>query len=199
MDAVVTDPPYGIGYDPQQFKKWSGEQSSFQRIYGDDKPFDPAPFLDMASIVVMWGANNYADKLPIGGWVCWDKRTNEQADRMFGAPFELAWMKGKPRFYMARIQHGGVVNADSRNGNNEPRVHPTQKPVALMRWVLDKLNVPQGATVFDPFMGSGTTGVACVQTGRNFIGCEIDAGYFEIARKRIESAQMQPALEGIKQ
>jgi DNA modification methylase len=74
--------------------------------------------------------------------------------------------------------------------------HPTQKPVALMRWCLDKAKVPPGATVLDPFMGSGTTGVACVQTGRNFIGIEIDEEYFSIAERRIAEAQRnyQPQL-----
>ena len=65
-----------------------------------------------------------------------------------------------------------------------------------MRWIIENYTKP-GATVFDPFMGSGTTGVACVQTGRNFIGCEIDAGYFEIAQRRIALAQQQPMLPGI--
>ena len=71
--------------------------------------------------------------------------------------------------------------------------HPTQKPVALMRHLVELFTV-EGDTVLDPFMGSGTTGVACVQTGRNFIGVEIDEGYFNIAKKRIEQAQMQQNL-----
>ena len=74
--------------------------------------------------------------------------------------------------------------------------HPTQKPLEVMEWLVTGLT-PPGATVLDPFMGSGTTGVACVQTGRNFIGCEIDAGYFEIAQRRIALAQQQPMLPGI--
>ena len=63
-----------------------------------------------------------------------------------------------------------------------------------MEWCLDKANVPIGATVLDPFMGSGTTGVACVRTGRRFIGIEIDPTYFAIAQRRIAEAQLQPAL-----
>lgn len=72
----------------------------------------------------------------------------------------------------------------------EDRFHPTQKPVALMKWVLENYTNP-GDTIFDPFMGSGTTGVACMQTGRKFIGCEIDEKYFAIAKKRIEDAAAQ--------
>ena len=79
---------------------------------------------------------------------------------------------------------------------HEDTGHPTTKPLDLMRRLIVKLTAPS-ATVFDPFMGSGTTGVACVQTGRNFIGCEIDAGYFEIAQRRIALAQQQPMLPGI--
>ena len=72
-------------------------------------------------------------------------------------------------------------------------IHPTQKPVALMQWCLEQVTQP-GATILDPFMGSGTTGVACVKTGRNFIGIEIDESYFNIAQQRIEDAQRQMPL-----
>jgi len=85
----------------------------------------------------------------------------------------------------------------SLQGNSRNRVHPTQKPVTLMEWCMEMAKVPKGATVLDPFMGSGTTGVACVKTGRNFIGIEIDETYFKIAQKRIEDAQRQPRLEGV--
>lgn len=93
-----------------------------------------------------------------------------------------------------------VIEAASKQcmPHDERTIHPTQKPVllinTLIQWVTNA-----GDTVLDCFTGSGTTGVACVQTGRNFIGCEIDAGYFEIAKKRIETAQMQPALDGMTQ
>ena len=75
----------------------------------------------------------------------------------------------------------------------EQRYHPTQKPLELMEWVILNYTNP-GDTILDPFMGSGTTGVACVQTGRNFIGIEICEEYFRIAEKRIKSAQQQPSL-----
>ena len=75
----------------------------------------------------------------------------------------------------------------------EKRYHPTQKPLALMTWIVENYTNPTD-TILDPFMGSGTTGVACVQTGRNFIGIEKDRGYYEIAEKRIKEAQMQLRL-----
>lgn len=80
------------------------------------------------------------------------------------------------------------------NVNRDEKVnHPTQKPIKLLVYLINTYSNP-GATIFDPFMGSGTTGVACVQTGRNFIGCEIDPGYFAIAEKRIKDAQQQMRL-----
>lgn len=84
----------------------------------------------------------------------------------------------------------GMIRASEQN---EPRVHSTQKPVWVMKWIIERYTKP-GDTVLDPFMGSGTTGIACIKTGRNFIGCEISPEYFAIAKRRIAEAQMQPML-----
>jgi DNA modification methylase len=89
--------------------------------------------------------------------------------------------KGVSKFF--RIMHGGAINAD---GHGVRRVHPTQKPIKLMEEIIDQFTKP-GDTVLDPFMGSGTTGVACVRTGRNFIGIEIDPDFYKIASERILS------------
>lgn len=184
VDAVIADPPYGINYNPN-YKKWNGEKSQWKKIEGDNKKFNPAPFLNYP-IQVMFGANYYSDLLPVGGWLVWDKRTRDKLDKMFGNPIELIW-NNLGVVAIARIQHGGVVNADSYIGNNAPRVHPTQKPIALMEWIIEKLTL-SGDTILDPFMGSGTTGVACMRTGRNFIGIELDAEYYAIAETRIKNA-----------
>jgi site-specific DNA-methyltransferase (adenine-specific) len=194
VDAVITDPPYGINYIPA-WKKWDGSVCNFKPVINDDKPFDPSPFMRFPT-VVLFGANYYSDKLPVGGWICWDKRLDAKKDRMIGSSFELAWFTSKnttAKTKMIRILHGGVVNADSVNGNNEKRIHPTQKPVAVMRDIVSAFT-RLGDTVLDPFMGSGTTGVACVQTGRDFIGIEIDPGYFAIAERRIKEAQAQMTI-----
>jgi DNA modification methylase len=119
--------------------------------------------------------------------LCWDKRTNEFADKMLGSPFELAWTKKRNLFKMVRIMHGGAINAD---GPGLPRMHSTQKPIALMQWCLGFVS----GDVVDPFMGSGTTGIACARMGRKFIGIEIDERYFDIACRRIEDAQRQADL-----
>jgi site-specific DNA-methyltransferase (adenine-specific) len=187
VDAVITDPPYGIG--------WSGSNAStlsWNPIVNDDGKFDLTPILNMDCLVISFGANCYPEQLPHRGrWICWDKRVVENADRMLGSPFELAWTNKTSGFdRMYRVMHGGVVNAD---GHNQRRVHPTQKPITLMeRIILDYTH--EGDTILDPFMGSGTTGVACVQTGRNFIGIEINPTYFAIAERRIRDAQAHVPL-----
>jgi site-specific DNA-methyltransferase (adenine-specific) len=190
--AIVTDPPYGISYSPD-WKKWNGSKSDFRKIYGDQQPFNPLPFLKFKK-VILFGANYFSDLLPVGSWLVWDKRTNSRLDRMFGSSIEMAWMKtDKPKTEIIRILHGGVVNADSENGNNEKRVHPTQKPVKLIRRIIESF-IPEHFIVFDPYMGSGTAGIACVQLGRNFIGCEISTEYFIVAENRINRAELQPSL-----
>lgn len=180
VDAVVTDPPYGIGFDS---KGMGGARFAGVKIFGDDTPFDPTPWLHFP-LSIMFGANNYAERLPPGGWLCWDKRCNERADRIYGSPFELAWCSDRSKFKMIRIQHAAAVSADG----DPKRVHPTQKPVELMRRSMNVCGVPDDAIVLDPFCGSGTTGVACIQTGRRFIGIEIDEKYAAIARRRIADA-----------
>src|SRR5690606_15437883 len=157
--------------------------NTYRPIVGDDRPFDPTHLLNIAQTVCLWGANHYSHLLPKAScWLVWDKRDGCNPNPL--ADCELAWVN---RDAPARLFHHrwmGMIRA-SEHG---PRLHPTQKPVALMRWVLDTLRVPQGATVLDPYCGAGATGVACVQTGRNFIGIEIDPGYCEIARRRIAEA-----------
>jgi len=184
FDAVVTDPPYGIG--------WAGHNAStleWNSMSNDGGILDLRPILEMDCLVVAFGANCYPNQLPHRGrWICWDKRVAEKADRMLGSPFELAWCNKTSGFNkIYRVMHGGVVNAD---GWGIKRVHPTQKPITLMERIIIDYTKP-GDTILDPFMGSGTTGIACVNTNRSFIGIELDAGYFEIAEKRIEEAQMQ--------
>ena len=180
---VVTDPPYGINYLP-----YHANAKSHSRIYGDNDGFDPYILMQYKNTII-WGGNNFADKLPKGGWLCWDKRTNEAADKLLGSPFELAWCSRPNLFKMARIQHGGAINAD---GHGIARVHPTQKPVKLMEWCINLY--PTLDIILDPYMGSGTTGIACAKTQRQFIGIEIDQGYFSVACRRIEAATRQADL-----
>jgi site-specific DNA-methyltransferase (adenine-specific) len=183
VDAVVTDPPYGIGYKPGCYPN----SQVFDLIIGDDKEFDPSPFIGYRESI-LWGANNFTAKLPRGGWLIWDKRCSIEADKIFGSPVEIAWFKNGKNA-IKRLQHGGAKNAD---GEGIIRDHPTQKPVALMQWCLGFL--PDAQTILDPFMGSGTTGVACANLGRRFIGIEIEPKYFDIACRRIADAYKQLRL-----
>lgn len=181
VDAVVTDPPYGVAFNTDYRRFTSGygvARTKHKAVANDDKPFDPTPWLGFRR-VVLFGANCFSNRLPVGSLLVWDKRfANGEA---FLADGEVAWMNKGHGVYIRSCTSQGFVRP-------EPIEHPTQKPVQIMRWVLDKAGIPENATVLDPFCGSGTTGVACVQTGRNFIGIEIDEKYCEIARRRISEA-----------
>lgn len=183
-DAVITDPPYGIDYDPD-WKKWDKSESNFKKITGDNLEFNPTLFLNY-NTVLLFGANYFTKNLPIGSWLCWDKRTKEELDDMLGSPFELAWFKSihtKKNNIMIRLLHGGVVNADSQIGNNEKRHHPTQKPIVLFEEIINKLT-KQDEIILDPFLGSGTTLIAAERTNRLCVGYEIDPLYCEIILSR---------------
>jgi DNA modification methylase len=183
-DAIITDPPYGIDYQPD-WKKWDGKPSDYHAIAGDHEEFNPTPFLSYET-VVLFGANYFSNRLPLGGWLCWDKRTKPELDSMFGSPFELAWYKSpttNKKSIMVRVQHGGVVNADSDIGNNVKRFHPTQKPVRVMMEIIDTL-VLYSDIVIDPFAGSGSTLLACERLDRECIAIELDTDYIDIILRR---------------
>ena len=195
VDAVVTDPPYGIGVDTDNSRFSGGTAGNIAKrgngigpaggvpLTGDDKPFDPSVLLEHGEHQIIWGWNHFPDKLPRGTCLIWIKR-HEEAFGTFLSDAETGWMsKG----------HGVYCKRDlSNNAIARERSHPTQKPVSLMKWCLDFL--PDAQTILDPFMGSGTTGVACANLGRRFIGIEIEPRYFDIACRRIRDAYAQPRL-----
>lgn len=189
-DAVISDPPYGIGFAHGGGGGKLARSTAFahEAIIGDDRPFDPSDFLRFRT-VVLWGANHFAERLPSSaGWLIWDKRdgvcSNDQAD------CEIAWTNKTTPARIIRHLWNGMLKASERG---ESRVHPTQKPIAVMEWCL-RQTTHHGETILDPFMGSGTTGVACAKLGRKFIGIEIEPKYFDIACRRIEAAYRQPDL-----
>ncbi len=192
VDAVITDPPYGIGYKSGPISPASisstGKRFS-KRIIGDDVSFDPSPFCEFP-LVAFTGAQYFYDRLPAGGSLhCWDKRGNykplDQADA------DMIWISHRKGCRVFHLVWRGICRHSETTKRME---HPMQKPIALMEWILKLLDVPETTLVLDPFMGSGTTGVVCMNLGRKFIGVEIDPGYFEIARHRIEQAQQQMRL-----
>lgn len=189
VDAVITDPPYGIAH-PTDFHSRGRDKLApcrdYPRVIGDDAPFDPRPILSLSVPTVLWGANHYADRLPASsGWLVWDK---ERPDELDQATCELAWtnfIKGVRRF---RHLWNGMMRA-----SDDELVHPTQKPVALIEWILNLRWTPLGL-IFDPFIGSGTTAVAAKKLGRHFIGCEISHEYCRIAEERLLRLDAQPGL-----
>jgi site-specific DNA-methyltransferase (adenine-specific) len=180
--VCITDPPYGVSlntaYKSNQRGVLAGA-NDYPPVHGDDQPFNPAHLLRFSG-VVLFGANYYADKLPPrGSWLVWDKRDgsgfNDQADA------ELAWVGGVsgtvPRLFAHRWN--GMIKASERDAR---RVHPTQKPVALMSWCLSFF--PSATLIVDPYMGSGPTLRAAKDKGLRAVGIEIEERYCEIAARR---------------
>ncbi len=190
VDAVVTDPPYGIGRD-------KGNSSGFgvgfyamqiRKQYADDWDHRPDDELlrnivAAGHAVIVWGGNFFTSVLPENGhWLVWDKQNTMPTF----SDCELAWTNlRKTSVKILRYSNNGLT------AKEKDRVHPTQKPVEVMRWCISNIDA---GTILDPFMGSGTTGVAAVKLGRRFIGIEIEPKYFDIACRRIEAATKQPDL-----
>jgi DNA modification methylase len=183
IDAVISDPPYGMKWDGKVTRGKNGTGKTGptkhhgETILHDDEPFDPAPWIEFEK-VILWGSNHFGQRLPVGTTLVWLKRYDEGFGS-FLSDAEVAWMKGG---------HGVYCKRDvSLQGESKERMHPTQKPVPLMAWCMDRLKVLEGETVLDPYMGSGTTGIACIRTGRKFVGIEKDEKHFKAACSRIEA------------
>ena len=200
VDAVVTDPPYGIGFDHEnvsmscgmrkdgsqrKYNAWAGARpKGYEAKDWDVKP-DQSIFdaiFSASSDQIIWGGNYFG--LPAtGGWLVWDKMVTMTTL----SKCEVAWTS-----CLGHIEIIHYLWAGFRKEKPEDRFHPTQKPAEVMQWCLGFL--PGAETILDPFMGSGTTGVACANLGRHFIGIEIEEKYFDIACRRIELAYQQPRL-----
>lgn len=191
VDAVVTDPPYGINLaggfsgaggfsEPIKRRQYKGDW--------DNKTPEASMFdaiLSAADVHIVWGGNYFTDKLPQSNfWLVWDKQNTMPTF----SDCELAWTSINKNSVKRKVyMQNGCMSKEKE------RFHPTQKPVEVMRWCIEQL--PKDTqTILDPFMGSGTTGVACAKMGRKFIGIELDPDYFDIACKRIEEAYKQPDL-----
>jgi site-specific DNA-methyltransferase (adenine-specific)/modification methylase len=190
VDAVISDPPYGMRLDTDYsgFKGWSGPGIEYDQVIGDDNPFDPAPWLTVAPLCLLWGANHFASRLPdSGGWLVFNKRGDGKPSEICFGDCELAWANRLKSVRMYSQMWHGVAR-----WSKEGALHPTQKPIGLMGWCIRQMDYPE--TILDPFMGSGTTGVACANLGRRFIGIEIERRYFDIACERIAAAYAQGRL-----
>jgi DNA modification methylase len=184
VDAVVTDPPYGInaartrnsqkdGWRDYDCPGWDRERPSAELI---------ASLVKAGKHAVIWGGNYFTDVLPPSSkWLSWDKG---QTDFSL-ADFELAWCSFDGAARRITVGRGRALQ--------DGKEHPTQKSLEVMTWCLQQIPSPN-TTILDPFMGSGTTGVAAVKLGRKFIGIEIEPKYFDIAVRRISDALKQPDM-----
>lgn len=193
FDAVVTDPPYGIKQDKgfEGFEGFGGFGKPIaRRQYGGewDKERPPkeafSKMLSISSQAIIFGGNYFTDILPVGRhWLVWDKKNTMPTF----SDCELAWTNiDRKSVKLLTYEFNGLI------GKREDRVHPTQKPYEVMRWAV--LHAKNAETILDPFMGSGTTLVACQKLGRHGTGIELDPDYFEIACKRVDEASRQPDL-----
>lgn len=200
--ALISDPPYGIGYVHSGHVRGQAAAIGMTRsanergaipIVGDDKPFDPAIWIGAADRVLLWGADRFRLRLPdTGTLLCWDKSEGRGPKDTF-IDGEFAWCNWRePRNTFSLLWKG--LACDKRGENNGLRYHPTQKPLRLMRWCIERAAVQLGAEILDPFMGAGSTGVAAIQLGFRFVGIEIEPRYFDVACRRIEEAQRQGDL-----
>lgn len=213
--AIVTDPPYGQGQNtnvrgagglravtpPGCGTRAAGalHRSGIaiewpDGIVGDDGPFDPDPWLEVSPrYCLFWGAHRFAERLPAGSWLVWDKvPTGKIRDQGDG---EAAWISGASRpMRIYRLLWDGVCVGSAARDEvtaGQQRVHPTQKPVALMKWCIGQMRLPPKTIIVDPYMGSGSTGVAAVALGYPFVGMEIVPQYFDSACRRISEALKQ--------
>lgn len=174
FDLALTDPPYGIGISSNPVRQKHAKSD------WDDAPPDETTFdiiRGCSEHQIIWGGNYFG--LPASQqFLIWDKK---QPENFSLAMCEMAWSSVKKP---AKMWRQSVLSYD--------KVHPTQKPVPLMEWCLDQMG--SAATVIDPFMGSGTTGIACTRRARSFVGIEIDGGYFDIACRRISDQLARPDM-----
>jgi len=179
VDAVITDPPFGLGAKLQGGRQWGNDPMLLEWDATAPATETLVAVIAHGQSAVLWGGN-YFGLPPSRGWLVWDK--SNAVPTM--ADVELAWSNlDRPakrfRGLVGRCEFG----------------HPTQKPLDLMKWTIAQVDHCHAVnTILDPFMGSGTTGVAAVQMGRDFIGIEREPKYFDIACKRIEQAQRQGDL-----
>lgn len=201
VDAVVTDPPYGIGESSKRNATRGGIPGGKKNPHGtyvpptdygeyvwDDEPADYsviAWIIDHCDKTIIWGGN-YFSFPPNSKWLVWDKiNSGDFAD------CELAWTSLPGAVRIFRHMWNGMLR-DSERGT--PRVHPTQKPIALMAWCIDQCRLQAHSLILDAYMGSGTCGIAAFHAGHRFLGIEKSPRYFDIACRRIEDAYRQGKL-----
>jgi tRNA G10 N-methylase Trm11 len=185
VDLVLTDPPYGIGYVMKERITGKGNRRVKMKghapIVGDDRPFNPSHLLELGECI-LFGGNYFYDKLPPnGGWFVWDKTGGGRGPDDNFSDVEMAWISFEKKMHLFRHLWKGLTR-DSEAG--EHVVHPTQKPIFMMKYIIQKWTIAD-EMILDPYMGSGPTLRAAKDLGRKAIGIEIEEKYCEIAAKRL--------------
>jgi len=193
FELAIVDPPYGIGESGKtnSTRTCLAESKSYKPFHGDDlKSPNQEYFNELIRVSknqIIWGANHFISKIPFDSscWVVWDK-INGATDF---ADCELAWASFKTAVRKFSFQWQGMLQGDMKN--KESRIHPTQKPVKLYKWLLENYANP-GDKILDTHLGSGSIAIACHYLDFDLTGCELDKDYFEAMQKRIkqETAQM---------
>jgi site-specific DNA-methyltransferase (adenine-specific) len=196
---VYTDPPYGMNLDTDYTQM--GSNRSYDSVIGDDKQFDARFLLDYFGYckeIFLWGADYYVETLNrkypnLGSWLVWDKYSDQERagllDGRFGSGFETVWSKAKHARQLVRI----LVKTNYTSRGDETRVHPTQKPVELAAWFINKFTKAKDLLV-DIYGGSGSTLIACEQTDRTCFMMELDPKYVDVIIKRWETLTGQTAV-----
>jgi site-specific DNA-methyltransferase (adenine-specific) len=198
FELAIVDPPYGIGECGEKNKTRGllAMSKHYKPFSGNDvEPPGTEYFKEVGRVSknqIVWGANHFIQNNPIGSscWIVWDKQ-NEQT---CFADCELAWTSFKSAVRKFSFRWNGMLQGDMKN--KEHRIHPTQKPVALYKWLLQNYAKP-GDKILDTHLGSGSIAIACHQMGFDLTGSELDKDYFEAMQKRIkeETAQQDMFLE----
>lgn len=198
-DALISDPPYGMGLDTTWYgsSEVGSQFSHIGEVDWDAEPFDPSPFVGGAPTVALFGANYYCTRLPLEGtWWVWDKRTTSdglgEINFAGGMPYELIWINRRCAHRLIRHLWSGYYRQAGSPDDERHTAHPTQKPVAVMRELIDYLTVG-GQHVLDPFGGAGSTLIACDQAGRRCTLIERDPALCDVILDRWERRGGEPA------
>jgi len=192
FELAIVDPPYGIGMDGGNIGGNNlGKAKDYTKKQWDDKAPDKEYFNELirtSKKQIIWGANHFISKIPFDSscWIVWDKLNSGNF-----ADCELAYTNFDTAVRKFEFRWNGMLQGDMKN--KEIRIHPTQKPVALYKWLL-KNYAKQGDKILDTHVGSASSLIACHQMNFDYIGFEIDKEYFEKAQKRIADEMAQISL-----
>jgi site-specific DNA-methyltransferase (adenine-specific) len=187
FELAIVDPPYGIGEDGSKnhSRGKRAKAKDYKGFSGNDtKPMSKDFFIELQRVSVnqiIWGANHFIENIPAGNsscWIVWNKKNGETDF----ADCELAYTSFDTAVRMFEFNWNGMWQEDMKN--KETRIHPTQKPVALYKWLLHKY-AKQGDKILDCFLGSGSIAIACHDYGFDLTACELDTDYYNAAMKRI--------------